>query len=246
MSRVGRIAPLLLAAAAVATGVGGVTLAAFGEGLARSSSFGAATDFVPTIRSVPDVTGAPRTPTGAVALGATSGDWNFAPDSYSYQWERCDTAGANCIDIAGATSASYTPAGTDAGSTLRVRVVATNGSVQSASQRSPATDTVKNGLTQTDAPTVATLPVISGTTTVGQTLTVSRGVWNPDVSTTVTYRWQRCSNIGNACADIAGAITNSYTLAPADQNTRIRVRVIGRQGLGTTNYTLTPDTSLID
>lgn len=236
---------LALALLAACWSAGG-TSAAFTGATANTSSFAAHADFVPTIRSVPDVTGAPRSPTGAVALGGSSGDWNFSPDSYAYQWERCDTGGANCVDIAGATGTSHTPTSADAGSTLRVRVVATNGTVQSVAQRSPATDTVKNGLIQTDAPTVSTLPVVSGTTTVGQTLSVTRGVWNPDISTVVSYQWLRCSSIGNACAEIAGATTSTYVLTLADQGSRMRVRLTGRQGLGTQNFTLTPDTSLVD
>jgi hypothetical protein len=41
------------------------------------------------------------------------------PDSF--QWERCDAAGANCVDIAGATAASYLIVPADVGATLRAR-----------------------------------------------------------------------------------------------------------------------------
>lgn len=60
-------------------------------------------------------------------LTATTGTWTgSAPMTFAYQWRRCDAAGANCSDIAGATAASYLLAAADAGSTIRVVVTATN------------------------------------------------------------------------------------------------------------------------
>jgi hypothetical protein len=44
--------------------------------------------------------------------------------SYSYHWEDCDTSGANCRPIAGATGASYTLQGSDVGHTVRALVSA--------------------------------------------------------------------------------------------------------------------------
>ena len=34
---------------------------------------------------------------------ADVGIWSGLPSAYAYQWELCDSAGANCSDIAGAT-----------------------------------------------------------------------------------------------------------------------------------------------
>ena len=48
------------------------------------------------------------------------------PISYGYQWQRCDTTGANCADIAGATAATYTATAADTGRRVRVVVTATN------------------------------------------------------------------------------------------------------------------------
>ena len=50
-----------------------------------------------------------------------------APLTYTYQWVRCDAAGANCVDIPGATSSSYKADAADEGKVLKVRVTATNG-----------------------------------------------------------------------------------------------------------------------
>ena len=60
------------------------------------------------------------------ALAAQTGTWLSSPVSYTYQWERCDAAGANCAPIAGATTQSYVIAPSDAGSTLAVVVGALN------------------------------------------------------------------------------------------------------------------------
>src|SRR5581483_11093920 len=42
------------------------------------------------------------------------------------QWRRCDSNGANCANIAGASGTQYTITSTDVGSTLRMRITASN------------------------------------------------------------------------------------------------------------------------
>ncbi|MDQ3867511.1 MAG: hypothetical protein M3304_11930 [Actinomycetota bacterium] len=74
--------------------------------------------------------------TGASQAGQTltadPGAWTgTAPISYAYQWQRCDTAGANCTDIAGATSQTYLLTSSDVGSTVRFVVNASNSFGQS-------------------------------------------------------------------------------------------------------------------
>jgi hypothetical protein len=59
-------------------------------------------------------------------LKASAGTWSGSPSSYLYRWRRCDSAGANCIDIAGARSASYALAAADIGHTVRAEVTASN------------------------------------------------------------------------------------------------------------------------
>jgi glucose/arabinose dehydrogenase len=74
---------------------------------------------------------APPTVTGTPAVGqtltASTGTWTGTPPiTYSYQWQRCTTAGV-CTDVAGATGSSYVVASADTGYRMRVRVAATNG-----------------------------------------------------------------------------------------------------------------------
>jgi hypothetical protein len=82
-------------------------------------------------RTVPTVLQAPRIPQSSAPVVGTRltgdhGEWTGAPDSYGYQWLRCDGGGANCVSIAGATSNRYKPTADDVGSTLRADVTATN------------------------------------------------------------------------------------------------------------------------
>ena len=60
-------------------------------------------------------------------LTTDHGSWTFDEDflTYAYQWERCDAAGLNCVDISGATSNQFALTNTDVGHTLRSRVTAT-------------------------------------------------------------------------------------------------------------------------
>ncbi|HJX47393.1 MAG TPA: hypothetical protein VJ375_06070, partial [Gaiellaceae bacterium] len=56
--------------------------------------------------------------------------WGNTPTSFAYQWVRCNPVGElpSCSDIAGATgSGAYTLQSADGGSTLRIKVTATNG-----------------------------------------------------------------------------------------------------------------------
>jgi RHS repeat-associated protein len=88
----------------------------------------------------------PPSISGDISIGQTltagPGVWAAAPvPTYSYQWQRCNTAGAECANISGATSATHTLVTADLGDTLRVVVVATN-SGGNATASSAATETV--------------------------------------------------------------------------------------------------------
>jgi hypothetical protein len=75
-------------------------------------------------------------------LQATTGSWDGAlPLAYAFGWERCGGTGADCAPLSGATEASHVLGEEDVGSTLRVRVTATNAE-GSASALSTATAVV--------------------------------------------------------------------------------------------------------
>jgi hypothetical protein len=75
-------------------------------------------------------------------LTATTGTWTGTqPITFTYQWQRCNSAGSGCAALAGAIGSSYTLTAADVGSTLVVVVTATN-SVTSTAATSAATTIV--------------------------------------------------------------------------------------------------------
>ncbi len=88
----------------------------------------------------PPVNTAPPMITGTAqdgqTLTATDGTWTGSP-TFASQWLRCDTAGANCVPIPGATSSTYVVTTADVGSTLVVSVTATNAAGSATAQSLP-------------------------------------------------------------------------------------------------------------
>ncbi len=77
----------------------------------------------PSNTALPTITGSAQQ---GQTLTAQTGSWTNEPSSFAYQWQHCDTTGANCSPISPATSQTYTLTSSDAGSTVRVAVTATN------------------------------------------------------------------------------------------------------------------------
>ena len=82
---------------------------------------------LPSNTVLPTITGG-ASATQDTQLTATNGTWTNTPTGYTYQWQRCNSSGASCADISGATVQTYTPLAADVGKTLRVVVTATNAS----------------------------------------------------------------------------------------------------------------------
>lgn len=106
----------------------------------------------PANTALPTISGTAET---GRTLTASAGSWTESPTSYAYQWERCDSTGANCANVSGATSSSYLLGSADAGCTMRVAVTATNSAGASAPATSAQTAIVQQA------------PATFGKTTVG-------------------------------------------------------------------------------
>lgn len=75
--------------------------------------------------TAPSVSGS-ATPVVGVALSGSVGAWDSSPTAYASQWVRCDSTGASCTAITGATASTYVPTLSDVGYALRYRVTASN------------------------------------------------------------------------------------------------------------------------
>lgn len=90
-------------------------------------------------------------------------------------------------------------------------------------------------------PVATQAPSISPTSGLrpGVVLTATSGTWDFG-ATSYTYQWQACTNPSdtNSCADIPGAVNNTYTVAAGDVNKSLRVGVQGvnASGPGSTSY----------
>jgi subtilisin family serine protease len=129
-------------------------------------------------------------------LSVSKGSWTNSPTMYTYRWNRCDTTGASCAAISGATANTYVVAAADVGSTLRASVTATNpvGSTTAQSAQTAVVTTGSLTITTTSLPkgtqkaaysatlaasggvTPYTWSVVSGSLPTGLSLTASTGV----------------------------------------------------------------------
>ena len=182
--------------------------------------------------SPPVNTGLPVVSGSAVVgqvLSASSGTWSGVPaPTFGYAWQRCDSGGANCAPIGGATSQTYTLVAGDAGSTIRVVVTATNTS-GSASASSAQTGVV---VAASSPPVNTSLPVVSGSAVQGQSLSASAGVWSGVPAPTFGYQWQRCNSGGSSCVDVVGATGSSLLLGASDVGSTFVVVVTATNGSG--------------
>jgi RHS repeat-associated protein len=87
---------------------------------------------------------------------STNGTWSNSPLNYSYQWEDCNSAGAECTPIPEAVNQSYYPAKSDEGHTLVAQVSAMNatGTVAAVSEQTSvvATGTPSGTLPEPPSP----------------------------------------------------------------------------------------------
>jgi hypothetical protein len=185
------------------------------------------TPTAPSSVAAPTVVG---TPVQNSTLTADAGGWSGTGPMIAYQWQRCDAAAANCTDIAGATTRTYTASAADVGARVRVDVTASN-AAGSAASASAATGTVAAAAS---APSNTSPPTISGTAAEGSTLTAAPGTWSGTPPIAFSYQWQRCA--AGACSDIAGATGTTYAITSADVGATVRVRVGASNSVGASDY----------
>jgi hypothetical protein len=143
------------------------------------------------------------------ALQAASGTWTGSPTSFAYQWQDCDSSGAGCVNVNGATASSYTLASSDVGHTLRVVVSASNtgGSVSASSAATAVVSASGGGESATCTTTVSNLASVvslSGEEPDGSTICIADGSYG-----TLTLTAARAGYVTIAAANGPGHVTLS-------------------------------------
>ena len=174
-------------------------------------------------------------------LFASVGTWSGTfPITFTYQWTMCEPADpldGPCFGIPGATLSFFTVPASLYGMRIRVRITATN-AAGSASLSSAST-----GIVTATAPSLSVTPPIAGGNTVGQTVSVTTGIWTGSQPITFAYQWDRCDPVGDltSCVQIPQATTSSYVPVPADIGFSLRVYITATNTVGSatgfTNHT---------
>jgi Fibronectin type III domain len=220
-----------------------VSLTASNSAGSSTPASSAQTAVVPEpVPMLPPSNTAPPTISGTAAVGqtlsASTGSWSESPTRYEYQWQHCDTGGANCAPISGAIASTYTVGSSDVASTLRVAVTAANAAGSSIPSSSAQTAVVPSKPSNTAQPT------ISGTAAVGQTLSASTGTWSEN-PTRYEYQWQRCDSAGANCGTIGGATASNYPVGSADVGSTLRVSVTASNSAGSSTPASSAQTAVV-
>ena len=204
----------------IASGAATVALAALVTG-----SVVAASATAPTNTKEPSVTGSPIV---GKDLTGNDGTWTGTGNTYARKWLRCDKNAASCAAIAGATATKYKVTSADLGATIRFEVTASNADGTKTVQSNPTpVITTASGVPASTSP-----PAISGSATVGTTLTATTGSWVGDQPITFSYQWVECDKSGNSCKSIGQATRESYKLTQAEVGSTVRVKVTAKNTRG--------------
>jgi hypothetical protein len=155
---------------------------------------------------------------GNSLLTATPGTWD-EDTALTYSWYADD------VEIADATSATYTPTLAQVGSLITVKVTSSKAHFVTVSKTSAVYGPI--GLFEQ---TLKPVPTVSGNATVGSTLTATPGTWDADV--TLTYQWLI------DFVEIPGATSATYSPIDDQVGGNILVRVTAtKQGYTTESKT---------
>jgi hypothetical protein len=208
-----------------------VTATAAGVSTVATSTFtGDVAGRALTLTSAPAIQGTVQVAQTVRALPAV---WTVPTRSEKYQWRRCDTDGAECVDIPGAGLQTYKITVADKDHTLVVHEAATSPG-QSATAVSAAAIVADQPL-----PVAAVAPAIAGTPVRAANLQATRGSWAND-PTGFAYGWMRCDSAGDNCAAIPGATRANYALQAADVGSTVTVTVTATNTEGATVATAAP------
>ena len=215
-----RLAAAVLAATLLLAAVGAVE-STFTKTVRAQSSFAAAPVFPPRLLTPPTISG---TPADGETLSATTGTWDRDPKTLRIQWLRCRD---DCVEVSEGASRELT--GDDVGARMRVRVTATNEGGSATATSAPTAD-----VAPAPPPRNLSAPTITGTPTVGQTLSASDGSWSTPRAT-MRRRWLRCTT--TTCAAISGESDPTYLVTGDDAGATIKVEATATTSGGSATAT---------
>ncbi|MFL5961008.1 MAG: GH25 family lysozyme [Gaiellaceae bacterium] len=196
---------------------------------------------LPLLSTPPTLVGRPQ---AGQLLAAVPGTWEGGkPLQFTYQWRRCDAAGANCASIFGATAESYRPVSDDVGHALQVVATAASAAGSASAASAPSAAVSAAGTPPAAVPTNLTPPQIVGTAQAGQVLTASVGTWTGSPKR-FAYRWRRCNSGGASCIAVKHATQSHYALTPDDIGATLSL-VVTATGAGGSASATTAATGIV-
>ena len=197
--------------------------------LVLASSALAAGSGAPVNQSAPTITGTAR---DEGKLQANKGSWSgLTPITYAYRWQRCDSEGEGCADIAAATGTTFKATHADVGHRLRAIVTATN------AQGSASGPSAPTAVIALAPPSKKALPKVTGPQQDGQLDAVTNGAWKGTPPFTYTYAWEACNALGASCTVIPGQAASTYRVASSQIGGRVRAIVTAHNSAGSAALT---------
>lgn len=152
----------------------------------------------PISTAAPTITG---TATQGQTLDETHGSWSDGPVlGYTYQWQRCNSAGASCIAIAGAVTQAYTLTTADIGSIIKVQEAASNRYGTSAVETSSPTSVVQAAVPPTASIAGPAKAIVGRSAHFSAAISDSQG-------TPSSYRW----TIGGITVSTGSTLDHKFT-----------------------------------
>jgi hypothetical protein len=178
--------------------------------------------------------------TGQLVNGSTvtadPGPWAGTPEiTFEYQWYRCNSDGAACLAIHGATGSTHELSHAEVGGTLMYGIAGANqGGVTG------VFSAVSGIVANMPRPTVDSYPVVTGEAIEGSTLATTTGTWTSSGPIIYSFEWLRCDSAGSNCDGIPGAIDQTYVITAQDLGYTVTARVHAINGGGSTGATALP------
>jgi hypothetical protein len=171
-------------------------------------------------------------------LTGSKGSWTGSEPSFSYQWLLCNSAGASCKEVSGATGTTLGLLTNMIGSTARLVVTATN-SAGSTTATSEPTSLIKALI-----PSNTALPSIAGLAEDAQTLTGAKGTWGGS-EPSFSYQWLLCNSAGASCKEVSGATGTTFGLLTSMIGSTARLVVTATNSAGSTSATSAATSSIL-